>query len=156
MSDFWLNHWSIAILHVCKQWRLWPDCTDEPLLVVYVISTIISWAGSLMFCSFIHKDRINEWTLFLCRHKNHRDRPVMTGFQIMIDEYLWKTRMEKLWKIEIRKAESYTFQHHHKQNMPVGVRCWPHANVPSIKLCVSKNESFYEKRDLSLLHFVII
>ena len=51
MSDFWSDRLSTAILHVCEQRKLWRDCADatglpEPSLVAYVISTIISWAGS--------------------------------------------------------------------------------------------------------------
>ena len=48
MSDFWADPSSTSILHVCKQWRLWRKYAGwpEPLLVAYVISTIISWAGS--------------------------------------------------------------------------------------------------------------
>ena len=38
---------STSILHVCEQQRLWRDCSDA-LLVACVISTIISWAGSIM------------------------------------------------------------------------------------------------------------
>ena len=37
---------STSILHVCEQRRLWLD-SAESSLVVYVISTIISWAGSV-------------------------------------------------------------------------------------------------------------
>ena len=40
MFEFWSNHSSTSILHVCEQRRLWRDCVD-------VISAIISWAGSM-------------------------------------------------------------------------------------------------------------
>ena len=52
---FYVDHFSSSILHVCEQRRLWRDCADtqairavspEPSLVAYVISTLISWAGS--------------------------------------------------------------------------------------------------------------
>ena len=45
MSDFWSYPSSTSILQVCQQQRLWRD-SPEPLLVAYLISTIISWAGS--------------------------------------------------------------------------------------------------------------
>ena len=47
MSDFWSDLSSTSILHVCEQRRLC-GCADlpEPSLVAYVISTIISRAGS--------------------------------------------------------------------------------------------------------------
>ena len=56
MSDFWMDPSSTSILHVCEQQRLWRDCagSPEPSLVVYVISTIISWAGSNNFQANIH------------------------------------------------------------------------------------------------------
>ena len=53
MSDFWSDPSSVSILHVCEQRRLWRDCADvQPSLVSYVISTIISWAGSFCFLMY--------------------------------------------------------------------------------------------------------
>ena len=54
MSDIWSDPSSTSIFHVCEQQRLWRDCADA-----YVISTIISWAGSFYFilkilCIFEH------------------------------------------------------------------------------------------------------
>ena len=52
MSDFWSDPSSTFIFHVSEQRRLWQDwlrgCagSPEPSLVAYVISIIISWAGS--------------------------------------------------------------------------------------------------------------
>ena len=56
MSDFWLDPSSTSILHVYEQWRLWGDRTDvqaslKSLLVAYVISTKISWTGSILSVS---------------------------------------------------------------------------------------------------------
>ena len=51
ISDFWSDLSSTSILHVCEERRLWRlrGCagSHEPSLVAYVISTIISWAGSI-------------------------------------------------------------------------------------------------------------
>ena len=56
MSDFWLDSSSTSILHVCKQQRLWRVCecagSPEPSLIAYVISTIITWAGSYFLSLF--------------------------------------------------------------------------------------------------------
>ena len=50
MSDFWLDPSSTSIVHVCKQRKLWRDCTDvQPSLVAYVIRTIISCLAQIMF-----------------------------------------------------------------------------------------------------------
>ena len=53
MSDFWSDLSSTSILYVCKQPRLWWDCrcagSPAPSLVAYVLSTIISWAGSFTY-----------------------------------------------------------------------------------------------------------
>ena len=48
-----------SILHVCEQWKLWQDWAGlpEPLLVTYVIRTIISWAGSNTFWTGKHMSR---------------------------------------------------------------------------------------------------
>ena len=47
---FWSDPSSTSILHMCEQQRLWRDCAGSPetSLVAYVISTIISWAGSII------------------------------------------------------------------------------------------------------------
>ena len=54
MSGFWSDPSSTSILHVCEQRRLWWDCADAQArlspLVAYVISTIISWVGSNVYC----------------------------------------------------------------------------------------------------------
>ena len=74
MSDFRSDPSFISILYVCEQRRLWRDCTDA-----YVISTIISWAGTfgynIITCSMWNdtnfkwnvrrietKSRIVQWT----------------------------------------------------------------------------------------------
>ena len=58
MSDFWSDCSSTSILHVSERRMLWRACASAlvrlrgcagspvPSLVAYVISTIISWAGS--------------------------------------------------------------------------------------------------------------
>ena len=56
MSDFWSDPSSTrtSILHVCEQRRLWRDCTDAHARLSRwspVISTIMSWAGSVHLVS---------------------------------------------------------------------------------------------------------
>ena len=47
-SGFWSDPSSASIIYVCEEPRLWQDCAVSPerSLFAYVISTIISWAGS--------------------------------------------------------------------------------------------------------------
>ena len=51
--SFWLDPSSTSILHMCEQRRLWQTAPTRRLAwafaVAYVISTIISWAGSNCF-----------------------------------------------------------------------------------------------------------
>ena len=47
MSDFWSDPSSTFILYVYEQRRFWRG-SPEPLLLAYVIRTIISWAGSIL------------------------------------------------------------------------------------------------------------
>ena len=59
MSDFWSDPSYTSIFYVCEQQRLWRDCAHAQsrlsrrcLPFAYAISTIISWAGSFLFCKF--------------------------------------------------------------------------------------------------------
>ena len=58
---------STSILYVCEQRKLWRCAVSpEPSLAVYVITTIITWAGS--YCLVTDMVCLYAGDIFFCRH----------------------------------------------------------------------------------------
>ena len=100
---------------MCEQWRLWRECADaqtqEPLLVAYAISTIISWAGSYCFPCHVFCD---EWKCLKVDWNQSMDTSLRTnmswarvkGFLIRILHTLsgvvfsyYLSRLMRLWHL---------------------------------------------------------